>query len=182
MRLIWLLVLPHHGKFYTQGQLHTTDGRAQRPVDIARASGFKEIIDILEPPEDKIPQISDETLKKIQEHLNKLVIETAQGLFEPETIRFPDLAILREIDKIWMPIPGMYGVSRWFMTQSLWEALRLQWLNVTYTYHITAPQGFHIWFEGHKLVTESFCRIMGGSGRTHNINADGVTMVAEGWG
>jgi hypothetical protein len=66
---------------------------------------------ILAPPGDKIPQVSDEDLAKIQQHFQKIVLEEARGIFKLESMKIPDLSLLREVDKIWMPVPGMYGVS-----------------------------------------------------------------------
>ncbi|KAG8866319.1 hypothetical protein FRC20_008821 [Serendipita sp. 405] len=89
-------------------RLASKDGR---PVDIARARGFTNLIPLLEPPPDRLPNISDEQMEKIQTHLNEVVKEESRNLFKPETMTMIDLKILREVEKIWMPVPGMYGVS-----------------------------------------------------------------------
>jgi hypothetical protein len=52
-------------------------------------------------------------LLKIQEHFKELVIEESRGMFKPDEMRVVDLSVLREIKKVFMPVPGMYGVSVW---------------------------------------------------------------------
>ncbi|PVG00201.1 hypothetical protein CPB86DRAFT_782801 [Serendipita vermifera] len=131
--------------------LRTTDGLNQRATDIAESKGFNDLAVVLTPAVDKIPQVSDEDLAKIQQHFLKVVVEESHNYFKPETMKLPDLILLREVDKVWMPIPGMYG-------------------------------GFNLRFEENHLITESFCRVVGGSGRTNHITVDGATLVEEGWG
>jgi hypothetical protein len=93
------------------GQLRTLDGKAQRPTDIASERGFHHIAELLKPPPDLIPQISYADLLKIQEHFMELVIEESRGMFKPDEMRVVDLSVLREVKKVFMPVPGMYGVS-----------------------------------------------------------------------
>lgn len=54
----------------------------------------------------------------------------------------------------WFPIPGMYG-------------------------------GFSYWLKGEgediKLITESWCRVWGGSGQRHEITATGSQLVEVGF-
>lgn len=69
------------------------------------------LIDILTPPPDLLPHISDQDLSIIQECFRKVVIEEARGIFKPEEMKLVPLALMREVKKIYMPIPGMYGVS-----------------------------------------------------------------------
>lgn len=56
--------------------------------------------------------------------------------------------------EFWFAVPGMYG-------------------------------GFRFWLEGQgqltKLVSESWCRVMGGSGQRHEITSDEAKLVEEGF-
>jgi hypothetical protein len=58
-----------------------------------------------------IPQISDEALNKIQQHFSALVLDEAGGIYKPETTKIVDVRVMREVKKVYMPVPGMYGVS-----------------------------------------------------------------------
>ncbi|KAG8838207.1 hypothetical protein FRC18_005705 [Serendipita sp. 400] len=129
-------------------RLASKDGR---PVDIARARGFTNLIPLLEPPPDRLPNISDEQMEKIQTHLNEVVKEESRNLFKLETMTMIDLKIFREVEKIWMPVPGMYG-------------------------------GFDLSFDGDHLVSQSHCRVVGGSGMTYHITAEEAKLVDSGWG
>ncbi|KAG8831481.1 hypothetical protein FRC17_003100 [Serendipita sp. 399] len=125
--------------------------RDGRPVDIARALGFTNLIPILEPPSDRLPNISNQQMTQIQTQFEKVLKQESHDIFKPETMTPVDLRVLREIDRIWMPVPGMYG-------------------------------GFDLSFDGDHLVSQSHCRVVGGSGMTYHITADGATLVDEGWG
>jgi hypothetical protein len=66
-------------------------------------------------------------LSKIQERLKGLVVEESRGMFKPGEMRVVDLTVLREVKKVFMPVPGMYGVSvRWnrvcWLTDLNWSA------------------------------------------------------------
>jgi hypothetical protein len=45
--------------------------------------------------------------------------------------------------------------------------------------------GFSYWLEGEgeqtKLITESWCRVVGGSGQRHEVTAEGSRLVEEGF-
>lgn len=92
------------------GQLRSTNGKSDRPVDIALERGFISLSKILEPPPDLLPNISPTEMEKIQGHFDAVVKYEARGIFKPETMRVADVGILREVQKVWMPVPGMYGV------------------------------------------------------------------------
>jgi hypothetical protein len=79
-------------------------------VDIALERGFISLSKILEPPPDLLPNISPTEMEKIQGHFDAVVKYEARGIFKPETMRVADVGILREVQKVWMPVPGMYGV------------------------------------------------------------------------
>jgi hypothetical protein len=58
-----------------------------------------------------LPQISDEMLNKIQEHFSAVVLDEARGIYKPETMKMVDVRVMREVKKVFMRVPGMYGVS-----------------------------------------------------------------------
>jgi hypothetical protein len=47
---------------------------------------------------------------KVEAHFHEVIIEEARGAFEPDSMRLPDLDLLRDQREVWMPIPGMCGV------------------------------------------------------------------------
>jgi len=71
-------------------------------------------------------------------------------------LRLPELEVLLELDRpqMWFPVPGMYG-------------------------------GFSYWLESTgadaKLVSESWSRVVGGSGQRHEITSAGSRLVEEGF-
>ena len=101
-------------------------------------------------------QVPKETLLSIQDHFHNVMRERAENLIVEHRIVLPELAPLLLIEKPegWFPIPGMYG-------------------------------GFRYWLEGDgentKLVTESWCRVVEGSGQRHEITAQGSQLVKEGF-
>ena len=100
--------------------------------------------------------VSEDTLLAIQRHFHAVILGRAAKLIDQHNIVLPELTPLltAEEPKAWFPIPGMYG-------------------------------GFSYWLEGEgqdtKLVTESWCRVMGGSGQRHEITAEGSSLVDEGF-
>lgn len=100
--------------------------------------------------------VPEETLLAIQQHFHEVIRGRAARLIDEQKLELPELTQLLSSDelKAWFPIPGMYG-------------------------------GFSYWFEGEgelaKLVTESWCRVVGGSGQRHEITAQGSKLVDEGF-
>lgn len=101
-------------------------------------------------------RVPEATLLAIQEHFHGVIRERAAELIEQQQLELPELAPLLSSDdpEAWFPMPGMYG-------------------------------GFSYWFEGKgelaKLVTESWCRVIDGSGQRHEITAQGSELVDEGF-
>lgn len=100
--------------------------------------------------------VPETKLRAIQQHFHQLIRGRAAKLIDQQGLKLPELAPLLTSDdpKAWFPIPGMYG-------------------------------GFNYWFEGEeqetKLVTESWCRVVGGSGQRHEVTAQGSKLVDEGF-
>ena len=100
--------------------------------------------------------VPEETLRAIQQHFHEVIRGRAAKLIDQHGLELPELSPLLSSDepKAWFPVPGMYG-------------------------------GFCYWLEGEgeqaKLVTESWCRVVGGSGQRHEIIAQGSRLVDEGF-
>ena len=101
-------------------------------------------------------QRSGEMLKAIEGHFHAVIRGRAAALVDRHRLTLPDLtnAPSRREERAWFPIPGMYG-------------------------------GFAYWLEGEgdslKLISESWCRVVGGCAERHEITPQGSTLVAEGW-
>lgn len=100
--------------------------------------------------------VPEESLLAIQRHFHEVIRGRAAELIDQAGLKLPELAPLLSSDApdAWFQIPGMYG-------------------------------GFRYRLEGEgeraKLVTESWCRVVEGSGQRHEITADGSKLVAEGF-
>jgi len=127
----------------------------ERPVDIARNKGFNDCTDLLE-PEVRRP-VNSLQLASIQELFHGLVRAVSIQNRVAMILRLPELSVLTEFDdlKLWIPISGMYG-------------------------------GFNIWLEPRNdhhaaLITESWCRVVDGSGMRHRITPTQVVLLEEGF-
>ena len=92
-------------------------------------------------------------LQKIQANFHEVIKSRAAKLIEEHNVSLPELKEVTKEQK-YFPVPGMYG-------------------------------GFSYWFEGEgddlKLITESWCRVVGGSGMRHEVTVQGHKLVAEGF-
>jgi len=101
-------------------------------------------------------QLPEATLRAIEAHFHAVIRERAAELIDRQGLRLPELSqpLPAEASKAWFPIPGMVG-------------------------------GFSYWMEGagqsSKLVCESWCRVVEGSGQRHEVTAAGSKLVAEGF-
>ena len=98
----------------------------------------------------------ESSLLKIQEHFHAVIRNRAGDLIEKHQVDLPDITSLAVTgnEKQWFPIPGMYGgFSYWIDAES--EELR--------------------------LISESWCRVVGGSGQRHIVTAEGSVLDAEGF-
>jgi hypothetical protein len=126
----------------------------ERAVDIARKKKYQHLVQQLEPVYKTL--IPFETLQKIQDHFHVIIIGRTGDLVEKSSLRLPELEPLLEIEKsqMWFPVPGMYG-------------------------------GFSYWLDGEgknaKLISESWCRVVGGSGQRHEITSKEGKLVDEGF-
>ena len=131
------------------------NGRGDRPVDIARERGHKQLLDLLEPV--YVTRVPEEMLTQIQRYFHVVIRGRANELVNEHELRLPELEPLLEIERdtrVWFSIPGMYG-------------------------------GFNYWLaeegERAKLLCESWCRVAGGSGQRHEITFNSCNLVDEGF-
>ena len=110
----------------------------------------------------------EDNLKIIQHHFHELIIERAkQGwdcteFLADENKVLPDITLapfsytelLDERKWAWFPVSGMYG---------------------GFAYCLTARDGKLL------LVTDSWSRVVGGSGQRHEITTDGCVLVDKGF-
>jgi hypothetical protein len=100
--------------------------------------------------------MADGTRLAVQHHLHEVILGRAAELVREQALQLPELgpALPSEDEKGWFDVPGMYG-------------------------------GFAFWWEGEgeagKLIVESWCRVVEGSGQRHEVTASGSTLVAEGF-
>ena len=100
--------------------------------------------------------VRDEALMAIQRHFHGLIADRAGHLPDFNHLQLPRLENLprSEASALWFPVPGMYG-------------------------------GFKYWLVGSgkksKLISESWCRVVDGSGQRHEISAEGCRLVDEGF-
>lgn len=126
----------------------------ERAVDIAKRKGYQCLVQLLEPVYKR--HISHTTLQKIQTNFYEIILGRAGDLVQKYRLRLPELEPLLELEhpRMWFPVPGMYG-------------------------------GFSYWLDGErekaKLISESWCRVAGGSGQCHEITIKGRKLVDEGF-
>ena len=100
--------------------------------------------------------VPQKTLQTIEYYFHEVIRQRADELIEEHNLELPKLSVLLhgKKNKAWFPVPGMYG-------------------------------GFSYWLEGEgdgiKLISESWCRIVGGSGERHEVTAAGSRLVDEGF-
>ena len=132
------------------------NAHGERPVDIAHRRGHRHLLQALAPVH-RYP-VPPGALLKVQTHFHVVIRSRAERLIDEQKLRLPDLEPLLELGtpKTWFPVPGMYG-------------------------------GFHYRLELEaggvrpKLVSESWCRVVGGSGQRHEITRGGSQLVEEGF-
>lgn len=130
------------------------DRNGQRPVDIAREKGHQDLLALLE-PEIKRP-IPAETVQAIQQNFHTIILGRAQQLVAEHNLRLPELDPLLEYEDCTglFPIPGMYGGFRYWLEER-WESVL--------------------------LISESWSRVVGGSGERHIVTPYGFTLADQGF-
>ncbi len=95
--------------------------------------------------------VPTDLLAALQRHFHDLVRERVADLVDEQRLRLPELDVLTEL-----PEPGM-----WFPVPGMYG-------------------GFRYVLEGEELLVKSWIRVVGGSGRTHRVSADGYRMTESG--
>jgi hypothetical protein len=139
-------------KFGAFRTLKNSEGK--RAVDVARIRSYVKLVQILEPVyEQHVPAT---VLSRIQGSLHAVIHERAHRLVEEHALRLPELEPILEFARrrFWFAVPGMYGGFAYWLADS-------------------GPNA--------KLISESWCRVVGGSGQRHEITGSGSTLVDEGF-
>jgi hypothetical protein len=128
--------------------------RGERAVDVAERRGHQHLREILEPVLKRRVPIG--VLLKIQSHFHEVIRGRIDHELPGHRLRLPELESLLELERphIWFPVPGMYGGFSYRLESTGVEA---------------------------KLVSKSWCRVVGGSGQRHEITSEGSRLVEEGF-
>jgi hypothetical protein len=128
--------------------------RGERPVDIAERRGHLHLLGILTP--DLKRHVPLGILLKLQAHFHTVILGRAEREVREHELRLPELEPLLEFDdlRVWFAVPGMYGGFSYRLETEGVEA---------------------------KLVSESWSRVVEGSGERHEITSAGSQLVAEGF-
>lgn len=130
------------------------NARGERPIDVAVRNRQSHLFDALEPVFKHL--VPPGVLLKIQSYFHQVIRGRVENLVQEHALRLPDLEPLLELDEpqMWFEVPGMYG-------------------------------GFNYWLDSTgvsaTLVTESWCRMEGGSGQRHVITTEGIVLDEEGF-
>jgi hypothetical protein len=118
------------------------EAKGKRAVDIAIERSHTHLAQVLEPQ--FTWAVGPEVLSPIEKRFHKLIRTVSRGLAEEHRLRLPQLAPMLEVNHVrfFFAIPGMYG-------------------------------GFAYWLDDFsmspRLISESFCRVVGGSALRHEI-------------
>ena len=92
----------------------------------------------------------------IQRHFHGLIADQAGHVSDFDQLQLPrlDNPPRSEATAAWFPVPGMYDGFRYWLVGSGAKA---------------------------KLISESWCRVVEGSGQRHEITAEGCRLLDEGF-
>lgn len=130
------------------------NAQGERPVDVAENWGHHHLRELLTPVLKH--QVPPDVLLRIQSHFHDVIRGRIDLALPNHGLRLPQLAPLLELDQpdMWFPVPGMYGGFSYRLVSSGVDA---------------------------KLVAESWCRVVGGSGQRHEITSAGSKLVDKGF-
>jgi len=132
--------------------LRNANGEA--PVDVARRRGRSGLVDILAPVYRR--RVNLEALGVLERRFHEVIRGRVDEFVPARPIRLPVLEPLLELAKpaMWFAYPGMYG---------------------GFSYRLGGTRAKPV------LTSESWCRIVEGSGQRHVITLEGVELVEEGF-
>lgn len=133
--------------------LRTASG--ERATDIATRRGHASLARLLE-PEARAP-IDDAALRALEAQFHAVIRSRSAHQIDNLALRLPELGPMTERavgQAFWFPVPGMFGGFRYWLEHA----------------------GDHP-----KLLSESWCRIVGGSGERHAITREGSVLLAAGF-
>ncbi|MEO1348359.1 MAG: ankyrin repeat domain-containing protein, partial [Cyanobacteria bacterium J06635_15] len=112
------------------------------------------LVPLLEPV--FLHDVPPETLQAIQANFHAVMIERAGDLLIKARFRLPKLSVLLELPDpgMYCSIPDMYGGFRYWFSETGTNAM---------------------------LMTESWCRVVDGSGRRHQVTAHGSQLMDQGF-
>lgn len=134
------------------------NARGERPVDVAERRGHRRLRGILEPQFRR--HVPNGVLLRIQAHFHEVILGRAADEVRRWGLRLPDLEPLLELERqdpslpVWFAVPGMYGGFAYHLRSDGVEAV---------------------------LVSESWCRVVEGSGQRHEITSSGSRLAEEGF-
>jgi hypothetical protein len=128
--------------------------RGERPIDIAERRGHKHLLGVMEPRLKRHVPIG--VLLKIQSRFHDVILGRAAEHVRSASLLLPELEppLEHEPQSVWFAIPGMYGGFSYQLRSDGVEAV---------------------------LVSESWCRVVDGSGQRHEVTSAGSKLVAEGF-
>jgi hypothetical protein len=130
------------------------NARGERPVDIAERKGHRHLREPLAPVLAR--HVPTGVLLEMQDHFHAVIRGRAGEDVRRHRLRLPPLEPLLELERpeVWFAVPGMYGGFHYVLERAGVKA---------------------------KLVVESWCRVVGGSGQRHEITSRGSRLVDEGF-
>lgn len=124
----------------------------RRAIDVARSRGHSHLDELLKPPvPEDIRHLA--ALRDIESSMQTLVVIRARSFGVDGPLRLPQAGPIWEIES---------GATIWCSIPGMYG-------------------GFNLYRDGAELVSESWCRIVGGSGQKHRITSDGVLLESDGF-
>jgi hypothetical protein len=129
------------------------NARGERPVDVAERHGHRHLLGVLTP--EYKHHVPTGVLLKIQAHFHAVIRGRIDRQLPDHGLRLPELEPLLELGRphMWFSVPGMHGGFSYRLEADGVEA---------------------------KLVSESWCRMVDGSGQRHEVTSAGSRLVEEG--
>ena len=138
------------------------NARGERPVDVAQRRGHLHLLPALDPQLKRV--VPPETLLQIQAHFHAVIRSRCDELVRD--VRLPELEPLLELERL---------RERYGQTEPQKIGFRV----------VGALGWFAYWLESEgasaTLISESWSRVVSGSGERHEITSHGSTLVEEGF-